>query len=80
MTEHTHSVVVPGCFRCELGKDEENAALAEEYWEENIEPSLEKVGTPEGGIRFLRRNYIEYAMNNAEAVKQLHEWWEARDE
>jgi hypothetical protein len=30
MSAHTHTTPVPGCYRCELGRDEAMSALAEE--------------------------------------------------
>jgi len=27
MSRHTHRDIVPGCFRCDIGKDETDAAL-----------------------------------------------------
>jgi len=27
MSRHTHREIVPGCFRCDIGKDETDAAL-----------------------------------------------------
>lgn len=33
MTPHDHRVFVPGCFRCELGRDEYEGALVDEVEE-----------------------------------------------
>ena len=34
MTAHMHATLVEGCYRCELGRDEEAAALAEQAADE----------------------------------------------
>lgn len=33
MTAHNHRTIVPGCYRCDLGRDEARDAMAEELAE-----------------------------------------------
>ena len=43
MTAHTHSAVVPGCFRCELGADEVRNPWA---WQDVAEFIASEVSVP----------------------------------
>lgn len=45
------------------------------YWDEFIGPSLERSGTPEDGMNFLRGRYLEDVKKNPAAIQQIKEWW-----
>ncbi len=47
--------------------------LAARYFDEKIGPDLQRDGMPEEGVAHLRRQYIEGAVANPEAVRQLRE-------
>jgi hypothetical protein len=48
-------------------------ALAARYFDEKIGPDLRRDRMPEEGVAHLRRQYIEGAAGNPEAVRQLRE-------
>lgn len=79
MTAHFCRTFSATCYRCDLGRDEEIAAIAEEYHEVMLEPGLRGSGVPEDGLAFLRRTYIRDASADPEAVEQLYAWHARRE-
>lgn len=79
MTAHLCRTFNPSCYRCDLGRDEEIAALAEEYHEVMLEPGLRKGGFPEDVIARFRLNYIRDVRLRRGAVRKLYAWHARRE-
>jgi hypothetical protein len=51
--------------------------LALLYWRENIKPGLVASGTPQDGLNFLMRSYVDGIKQNPEAMRQIKEHYYA---
>jgi hypothetical protein len=54
VTPHDHDRFVPGCYRCELGRDEAMAAQVEEFTIQQLAALVRAWGNVDPGARMTR--------------------------